>query len=477
MEGPALYSAACVDLALSRAMAGDAGPSAVHGRAGNPVCGDAVRIGLELDGATIVAARHGSFACPHATAAAELACRLAEGRDLLDAARIGAGDLDAEIDPPPAARACTALAADALHAALAAAAECVELASDPGRVVVAMSGGVDSAVALTKALAAGAAPVGITLRLWVDPQAPHADRACCSPEAVRAARRTCHSLGVPHLAIDLRESFRRTVVDDFVAAHAGGRTPNPCVRCNGAFRFSAIAAAADRLGAGLIATGHYARVERRAGTALVARGADPEKDQSYMLASVPAEILERCWFPLGGQTKAETRAQARAAGLAAAAARESQEVCFAGGGDHRALVERLGGAGRAGDIVDASGRVLGRHAGLHRFTPGQRRGLGLGGGEAAYVLRTEPETGRVVVGSRTELARTSVRVAPGRMYVAAGRVQAKLRYRQRAVWATVTPLPGGGFDLDLDEPVEGVAPGQAAVLYDGDAVVGAGTIE
>jgi len=458
-------------------MAGHAGPGAVHGHAGNPACGDAVRIGLELDGARVAAARHQSFACPHATAAAELACRLAEGRDLLDAARIGAADMDTRIEPPQAAQACTALAADALHAALAAAAGSVQLAAAPERVVVAMSGGVDSAVALTKALEAGAAPVGVTLRLWVDPRAPHADRACCSPEAVRAARRTCHSLGVPHFAVDLRDAFRRTVVDDFVAAHAGGRTPNPCVRCNGAFRFSAIVAIADRLGAARIATGHYARVERREGTALVARGADPEKDQSYMLASVPAEILERCWFPLGGQTKAETRAQARAASLAAASARESQEVCFAGGGDHRALVERLGGAGPEGEIVDAAGRVVGRHAGLHRFTPGQRRGLGLGGGAPAYVLRIEPATARVVVGSREELARTSVRVAPGRMYVAAGRVQAKLRYRQSAVWATVTPLPGGGFDLALDEPVEGVAPGQAAVLYDGDAVVGAGTIE
>jgi tRNA-specific 2-thiouridylase len=195
-----------------------------------------------------------------------------------------------------------------------------------------------------------------------------------------------------------------------------------------------------------------------------------------MLASVPSEVLARCWFPLGGQTKEQTRAEAQAAGLAAAGARESQEVCFVGGGDHRALVERLGGAGRAGDIVDISGRVLGTHAGLHRFTPGQRRGLGLAGGDVAYVVRTEPASGRVVVGGRADLGRTSVRVNPGRMYVSADRVKAKLRYRQTAVWATVTPVDEGGFALDLDEPVEGVAPGQAAVLYDGDAVVGAGTI-
>jgi len=457
-------------------MAGEAPRGAVHGTAGNPACGDAVLIAIELDGSAIAAARHRTFACPHATAAAELVCRLAAGRDLLDAARIGTAEIDLHIETPESARPCTALAVDALHSALANAAATVRLDADPGRAVVAMSGGVDSAVALTKALAAGLEPVGVTLRLWVDPLAPHAERACCSPEAVRSARHTCHALGVPHLAVDLRADFRRTVVDDFVSAHAAGRTPNPCVRCNGAFRFSAIAAVADRLGASRIVTGHYARVERRAGTVLVARGTDAAKDQSYMLASVPAEVLARCWFPLGMQTKTRTREDARAAGLAAAAAPESQEVCFVGGGDHRTLVERLGGAGPAGDIVDSTGRVLGRHSGVHRFTPGQRRGLGLGGGDPAYVLRTEPESGRVVVGPRVELARTSVRVAPGRMYVAAGRVQAKLRYRQSAVWATVTPLAGGGFELDLDEPVEGIAPGQAAVLYDGDAVVGAGTI-
>ena len=472
-----MYSADCVDLALSHARAGDAGPGAYHGTAGNPACGDAVRIAIRVEGDRVAAARHRTFACPHATAAAELACRLAERGDLLDAARLGRRDVRERIAPPDAARACTDLAIDALHSALAAAVAGARLESAPGRIVVAMSGGVDSAVALTKSIDAGLSPVGVTLRLWVDPEAPHGERACCSPRAVRSARDTCHRLGVPHLAIDLRDEFRHAVVDDFVAAHAVGRTPNPCMRCNGAFRFSAIVAVADRIGAARIATGHYARIERRDGRALVARGADPAKDQSYMLASVPSEILERCWFPLGSQTKVETRSEARAAGLAAAEAAESQEVCFVGGGDHRALVERLGGAGRCGDIVDSTGRVLGTHAGLHRFTPGQRRGLGLGGGDAAYVLRTEPATGRVVVGGRAELARTSVRVSPGRMYVPTRRVKAKLRYRQTAVWATVTPVAGGGFALDLDEPVEGVAPGQTAVLYDGDVVVGAGTIE
>ncbi|HYX87275.1 MAG TPA: tRNA 2-thiouridine(34) synthase MnmA [Gaiellales bacterium] len=470
-----MYSAATIEHALSVERAGPAGPGAVAGEAGNAACGDAVRIELLLAGGRIEAARHRTFGCPHATAAAALACALAEGRDLLQAARIGAGDLERALAPPDANRPCVALAADALHAALARAVDHLTLPLAAGRVVVAMSGGVDSAVALLKAAEAGFEPVGVTLRLWIDPDAPDGERACCSPRSVRDARAACHALGVPHLGLDLRDGFRAAVVDDFVAAHAAGRTPNPCMRCNGTFRFAALAEAADRLGAAGIATGHYARLERRAGRTLVARGVDSAKDQSYMLASVPADILERCWFPLGGQTKAETRAQARRAALAAAGRAESQEVCFVGGGDHRAFVERRGGAGPVGEIVDGGGRVLGRHGGLHRFTPGQRRGLGLGGGEALYVVRTEPESGRVVVGRREALARSSVRVAPGAVYIPAARVQAKLRYRQAPVWATVHP-GNGGFTLDLDQPVEGVAPGQAAVLYDGDAVVGAGTI-
>jgi tRNA-specific 2-thiouridylase len=247
------------------------------------------------------------------------------------------------------------------------------------------------------------------------------------------------------------------------------------VRCNGGFRFAALAAFADRVGAPRVATGHYARVLRRDGRTLLARGADPAKDQSYMLASVPSEILDRCWFPLGEQTKARTRADARSAGLEAAERPESQDVCFVGGGDHRAFLERHGGAGRAGEIIDAAGRTLGRHAGVHRFTPGQRRGIGVAADGPLYVLEVQAARGRVVVGPRAQLERRTVRVTPGRLLAPASRVQAKLRYRTEPVWATVRP-EGEGFTLDLDEPVAGVAPGQAAVLYDDDAVVGAGLI-
>ncbi len=183
----------------------------------------------------------------------------------------------------------------------------------------------------------------------------------------------------------------------------------------------------------------------------------------------------RCWFPLGEQTKAETRAQARAAGLEAAGRAESQEVCFVGGGDHRAFLERFGGAGPAGEIVAQDGAVLGRHAGIHRFTPGQRRGVGVAANEPLYVIRTEPSSGRVVVGPRAAGERRTVRVSPGRMHVPGGRVQAKLRYRSDPVWATASTCEDG-FELELETPVGGIAAGQTAVLYQDDVVVGAGTI-
>jgi tRNA-uridine 2-sulfurtransferase len=292
---------------------------------------------------------------------------------------------------------------------------------------------------------------------------------------VRAARSACHAAGVPHVTLDLRDRFRSEVVADFLDGHAAGSTPNPCVRCNGRFRFDALAAFADRIGAQLLATGHYARVVRSGDRTLLARGLDPAKDQSYMLASVPERILARTWFPLGEQLKSETRAQAAAARLEAAGRRESQEVCFVGGGDHRSFVERHGGAGPAGDIVDTEGRVVGRHDGIHRFTPGQRRGLGVGGGAPLFVVRTDAASGRVVAGPREALARTRVRVRPGTLAVPSSRVEAKLRYRSAPLRATVRELDGG-FELELDEPAYGVAPGQAAVLYDGDMVVGSGVI-
>ena len=360
------------------------------------------------------------------------------------------------------------LSVDALSNALG---QVFRAAPQPGRVAVAMSGGVDSAVALLRA-----APdaIGVTLRLWVDPAGPDSERACCSPESVIAARETCHRLGLPHVTLDLREEFRRTVVAPFVAGYGRGETPNPCIRCNGSFRFAELLAFARRAGCDRLATGHYARIVAYDGQLLLARGADAAKDQSYLLAGLDPALLDRIEFPLGGQDKAATRAEAGRAGLAAAHRGESQEACFLAGDDYRAFLGRRGLGPRAGTVVDAEGRELGRHEGFWRFTPGQRRGLGVAAPEPLYVLGTDAAANTVVVGPREQLARRTV-VARGRLYAEVDRVDAKLRYRSPAVPATVVPEQGG-FVLGLDEPAYGVAPGQSAVLYAGDTVVGCGVV-
>ncbi|MFZ1879141.1 MAG: tRNA 2-thiouridine(34) synthase MnmA [Gaiellaceae bacterium] len=374
------------------------------------------------------------------------------GLTLLEAAAVG-GEL---------------LAADALANALAPA---FRATPDERRVAVAMSGGVDSAVALLKA---GPHAIGVTMRLWLDPAGPDSERACCSPSAVVAARETCHRLGLPHITLDLREEFVRAVVKPFVRGYARGETPNPCIRCNGGFRFAELLAFARRAGAARLATGHYARIVERDGRLLLARAVDETKDQSYMLARLDPRLLERIWFPLGSQTKAETRAEATAAGLAAAGRAESQEACFLAGDDYRAFLSRQGLAPSAGPIVDETGATVGTHDGFWRYTPGQRRGLGVSAAEPLYAVATNARTNTVVVGPKASLARTRV-AAKGRLHVPVDRVTAKLRYRSPAVAATVEGT-ATGFRLILDEPAYGVARGQAAVLYDGDVVVGSGLV-
>ncbi|HEX7625587.1 MAG TPA: tRNA 2-thiouridine(34) synthase MnmA [Gaiellaceae bacterium] len=360
------------------------------------------------------------------------------------------------------------LPVDALANALGPA---VRAAVDPARVAVAMSGGVDSAVTLLKA---GPAAVGVTLRLWLDPNGPDSERACCSPSAVIAARETCHARGLPHVTLDLREAFRRAVVTPFVRGYARGETPNPCIRCNSGFRFGELLAFARRIGAPVLTTGHYARIVERDGRLLLARAVDELKDQSYMLARLDPRHLARIRFPLGEQTKTETRAEAAAAGLAAAQRAESQEACFLAGDDYRAFLGRHGLPAAPGAIVGEAGETLGSHDGYWQFTPGQRRGLGVAAAEPLYALSTDVRTNTVVVGPRASLARDRVS-ARGRLYTPATRVTAKLRYRSPAVAATVEQT-ASGFRLTLDEPAYGVARGQAAVLYDGDTVVGSGLV-
>ena len=360
------------------------------------------------------------------------------------------------------------LAVEALAAALG-----QVFRADPkrGRAAVAMSGGVDSAVALLRA-----APnaIGVTLRLWQDPAGPSAERACCSSEAVAAARAACHALGLPHVTLDLREEFRDAVVDPFVAGYVAGDTPNPCTRCNGSFRFDALLAFASRAGAETLWTGHYARIVERDGRLLLARAADTEKDQSYMLATLDPEVLDRLRFPLGEQSKEATRAEAAGAGLAAATRAESQEACFLAGDDYRRFLERQGVPRAEGNIVDERGAVVGRHGGYWTVTTGQRRGLGVAAGRPLYVLRTNRAANSVVVGDREALTATRIQ-AEGRLYVLVDRAQVKLRYRSAPVPSRVT-VANGGFSLELEESARAVATGQVAALYDRDAVVGAGVI-
>jgi tRNA-specific 2-thiouridylase len=408
---------------------------------GDATRGDAwAAVRLAVDGETIVAADAPGLDRPLA------------GLTLLEAAAVGG-------EP---------LAVEALASALG---EAFSAAPRPGRVAVAMSGGVDSAVAL---LRAGPDAVGVTLRLWQDPAAPDTERACCSPAAVAAARGTCHDLGLPHVTLDLRERFKSTIVDPFTRAYEAGETPNPCMRCNGTFRFDELVAFAERAGADELWTGHYARQVERDGMRLVARAADEHKDQSYMLAAVNPALLERVRFPLGDQTKEATRAEAGAAGLAAAGRLESQEACFLGGDDYRSFLERQGIQATDGEILDSEGTRVGTHRGHWRYTPGQRRGLRVNGGRALYVLRTEPATNTVVVGSRDDLAMTSIG-ARGRLYVPVSEAEVKVRHRSVPVGASVSETDDG-FTLELAEPAYGVALGQFAVLYDEGAVVGAGAI-
>jgi tRNA-uridine 2-sulfurtransferase len=405
----------------------------------------------------------------------------ARGHDYAHARLVVEGERIVEADAPGMARPLTGLtlleaaavpgetlAADAVANAIA---SVFQAAPRPGRVAVAMSGGVDSAVAL---LRAGPDAVGVTLRLWLDPAGPSSERACCSPDAVVRARETCHALGLPHVTLDLREAFRDAVVRPFVDGYAAGLTPNPCMRCNGAFRFDRLVDFARRAGADVLWTGHYARIAERDGRRLVARATDPAKDQSYMLATVDPAMLEHVAFPLGTSTKREVRAEAAAAGLAVARRAESQEACFLAGGDYRSFLARSGVGAAPGPILDEAGRELGRHEGIWRFTPGQRRGIGVASAEPLYALRTDAASNVLVVGPRTALGVRRV-TAEGALHVPVERAEAKLRYRSSPVAAAVEPIDGG-FALELDEPAEAVAPGQVAVLYDGDAVVGAGVI-
>lgn len=450
------------------------------GVAGNAACGDQVRIELQVGDGRVAAARFQAFGCPATIAGgSEVVCRV-EGRTLLEAARVSETELADALGLSPAKRECSNLAADALHGAL----EDVvgrglplrpaDETCDPTGVLVAMSGGVDSSVAAAILAGEGRRAIGVTFRFWSDPSCG-VGSGCCSPETVMRARSAAHALGMPHVTVDLSSPFYREVVEYFVREYAEGRTPNPCVRCNGSLRFAELVSLADRMGLASVATGHYARL--KGDPPALYRGVDPRKDQSYVLARVAPELLRRVLFPLGHLDKVQVRALARDAGLEAHDAAESQEICFIPDDDHRRFLrERLGEC--PGDIVDPEGHVLGRHPGVYNFTIGQRRGLRIAGPEPLYVAAVVPEQAEVVAVPLhrlavdtvvvTELVRHASKV-PTRAWV-------QLRSSGRAV-ETAVEEAASSLTLHLVEPVAGgVAPGQTAVVYLDDAVVAAGTI-
>ncbi len=449
-------------------------------------CCDEVTFSIVVDGDRVTAAGFEARGCGAATAAGSAAVTLVRGAGVLAAARIGPGAIAAELGGLSLAKLHAAeLAADALARSLGAAVRAQAALSSPpggGRTLVAMSGGVDSAVAAHLCAAEGET-AAVTLELWADPE-NDGERSCCSASAVAQARSLAHAMGLAHFTIDLRTEFRAGVVEPFIAGYAGGETPNPCVGCNGHVRLDAMLELADRLGCARLATGHYARTAEsgHANGPLLRAAADPAKDQTYMLAALAPASLARMRFPLGDLRKPEVRSLAAAAGLPVAGKADSQDLCFLAGTDRARFLARHGGVGdRPGPIVDVDGTVLGRHDGQHLFTVGQRRGLGVHHGQPLFVLDKDAGSGRVTVGPRGALATDRVAVRAAELRRDGARVdRVKLRYRSRPLAARVlgNPSPGRHRSLavELEESVEGAAPGQLACLMDGDLVVGWGTI-
>ncbi len=343
------------------------------------------------------------------------------------------------------------------------------------RVVVGMSGGVDSSVAAALLVEQGFDVIGITMRLWTEarPEDYTGRSQCCAIEDIGDARRVTQRLGIPHYTLNLERPFRRFVVDQFIDEYARGRTPNPCLNCNTFIKFDAFLERARALGADWIATGHYARVESADNRARLLRGVDRDKDQSYFLYTLTPEALSMTRFPVGGLRKDEVRAVAERHELAVADKPESADICFVPGGDYRSVVATRV-ADRSGMMLDTEGRQIGRHRGVQHFTIGQRKGLDIGGGgDRRFVTAIDAERNTVTVGGADDLLVDRITLSDIQwLSEPTDRVEAQLRYRS-------TPLLGTlhGQSLALDQPARAVAPGQAAVFYRGDEVLGGGTVE
>jgi tRNA-uridine 2-sulfurtransferase len=351
------------------------------------------------------------------------------------------------------------------------------------RIVVAMSGGVDSSVAAALLVEQGHEVIGLSMQLY-DQRGEVQFGSCCTIDDLHDARRVAAVLGVPHYIVNFERQFERHVVSNFVREYAAGRTPIPCVHCNGDLKFATLVERARGLDAERVATGHYARVDHDAasGRYRLRRGLDAEKDQSYFLFTLDQAQLARAVFPIGAWSKAEVRSYARQRGLPVSEKPDSHEICFLPSGGHAEFVEqRAATPAAAGAVTDLGGRVVGRHGGVHRFTVGQRKGLGLATGVPLYVIELEAGTNTVVVGPRAALEKRAL-TASGVNWIVPPRedplrVTARIRHRHREAPARVTPLPDGRAALAFDEPQAAVAPGQAVVFYEGDVVVGGGWID
>jgi len=468
---------------------------AFTGAAGGAACGDLSRVSFTVEEERIAAVSFDAEGCGATKAATAAVAEMIDGVPVLEAAAIEIDAVDAAIGGlTPAKRHAAQLAADALHRGLAsAAASSDRLALPPTaaatrgsasptgeRVAVAMSGGVDSAVAALLERERGAEVVGVTVKLWADPDTDGA-KACCSPEAVLGARGLAHSLGIPHFTLDLEEEFRRRVVGRFIDGYTAGSTPNPCVLCNGEVRIAAMVDLAERLGADRLVTGHYARIVEDPEGPLLASAADEAKDQSYMLAALPPALLSRLSFPLTELTKPEVREIAARHRLTVAKKPESQDLCFLAGQGKRKFLRRHGGlSDREGAVLDRSGATVGSHNGHHNFTVGQRRGIGVSAPEPLYVTATDAVANTVTVGTRAELETRRVQVRDATLHRDGARVDAvRLRYHSRALPASIGAAGPGRHDaleVELGEEFVGASPGQTAVLLEGETIVGHGTI-